>query len=287
MHISFLNHANGRYFWVAIALVGASIVAYLLQEPHQTPNGGTWLGYTLGTMGALLILWLIYLGRRKRNFAAGWGTVRGWVSAHVYLGTSLLVVATLHTGFQFGINVHTLAYVLMCVVIVSGLFGVWAYRTYPEARNELKRSQTLDDIFLQLEDIDGQLKRDVSALAADIRGVVSSAIDRTEIGGGMYAQLAGVDSSKVMIDGNVYPNTDQVRAVAWLVERLSVAEGSETGKLSAVVRSYGARQKLLQVIRSDIRFQALQEAWLYLHVPLSIALLAALLTHIVSVFIYW
>ncbi len=287
MHISFLNHANGRYFWVAIALVGASIVAYLLQEPHQTPNGGTWLGYTLGTMGALLILWLIYLGRRKRNFAAGWGTVRGWVSAHVYLGTSLLVVATLHTGFQFGINVHTLAYVLMCVVIVSGLFGVWAYRTYPEARNELKRSQTLDDIFLQLEDIDGQLKRDVSALAADIRGVVSSAIDRTEIGGGMYAQLAGVDSSKVMIDGNVYSNTDQVRAVAWLVERLSVAEGSETGKLSAVVRSYGARQKLLQVIRTDIRFQALQEAWLYLHVPLSIALLAALLTHIVSVFIYW
>ena len=287
MHISFLNHANGRYFWVAIALVGASIVAYLLQEPHQTPNGGTWLGYTLGTMGALLILWLIYLGRRKRNFAAGWGTVRGWVSAHVYLGTSLLVVATLHTGFQFGINVHTLAYVLMCVVIVSGLFGVWAYRTYPEARNELKRSQTLDDIFLQLEDIDGQLKRDVSALAADIRGVVSSAIDRTEIGGGMYAQLAGVDSSKVMIDGNVYPNTDQVRVVAWLVQRLSLAEGSETGKLSAVVRSYGARQKLLQVIRTDIRFQALQEAWLYLHVPLSIALLAALLTHIVSVFIYW
>ena len=287
MHISFLNHANGRYFWVAIALVGASIVAYLLQEPHQTPNGGTWLGYTLGTMGALLILWLIYLGRRKRNFAAGWGTVRGWVSAHVYLGTSLLVVATLHTGFQFGINVHTLAYVLMCVVIVSGLYGVWAYRTYPEARNELKRSQTLDDIFLQLEDIDGQLKRDVNALAADIRGVVSSAIDRTEIGGGMYAQLAGVDSSKVMIDGNVYPNTDQVRVVAWLVQRLSLAEGSETGKLSAVVRSYGARQKLLQVIRSDIRFQALQEAWLYLHVPLSIALLAALLTHIVSVFIYW
>ena len=287
MHISFLNHANGRYFWVAIALVGASIVAYLLQEPHQTPNGGTWLGYTLGTMGALLILWLIYLGRRKRNFATGWGTVRGWVSAHVYLGTSLLVVATLHTGFQFGINVHTLAYVLMCVVIVSGLYGVWAYRTYPEARNELKRSQTLDDIFLQLEDIDGQLKRDVSALAADIRGVVSSAIDRTEIGGGMYAQLAGVDSSKVMIDGNVYPNTDQVRVVAWLVQRLSLAEGSETGKLSAVVRSYGARQKLLQVIRSDIRFQALQEAWLYLHVPLSIALLAALLTHIVSVFIYW
>jgi cytochrome b561 len=287
MHISFLNHANGRYFWVAIALVGASIVAYLLQEPHQTPNGGTWLGYTLGTMGALLILWLIYLGRRKRNFAAGWGTVRGWVSAHVYLGTSLLVVATLHTGFQFGINVHTLAYVLMCVVIVSGLYGVWAYRTYPEARNELKRSQTLDDIFLQLEDIDGQLKRDVSALAADIRGVVSSAIDRTEIGGGMYAQLAGVDSSKVMIDGNVYPNTDQVRVVAWLVQRLSLAEGSETGKLSAVVRSYGARQKLLQVIRSDIRFQALQEAWLNLHVPLSIALLAALLTHIVSVFIYW
>jgi hypothetical protein len=216
MHTSFLSHANARYLKVALVLVGLSIAAYWSQSRHVVPNGGTWLGYTLGTIGALLILWLIYLGRRKRNFTAGWGTVRGWVSAHVYLGTALLVVATLHTGFQFGMNVHTLAYALMCVVIFSGLFGVWAYRTYPEARNSLKRSQTLDDIFLQLEDIDTQLKRDVSTMASDIRSVITSAIDRTEIGGGIYAQIAGRDNSKVVIAGEVHRNAGQLNVVAWL-----------------------------------------------------------------------
>ena len=33
--------------------------------------------------------------------------------------------------------------------------------------------------------------------------------------------------------------------------------------------------------------KALLEIWLYIHVPLTIALLAALIAHIVSVFYYW
>jgi hypothetical protein len=263
------------------------IVAYLLDDPHQVPNGGTWLGYTLGTVGALLIVWLLYLGRRKRNFAAGWGTVRGWVSAHVYLGSSLLIVATLHTGFQFGVNVHTLAYGLMCLVIFSGFFGIWAYRYYPEARNELKRSQTLDDIFLLLEEVDSQLKREISTMAEDVRGVITSAIERTEVGGGLLAQLRGTDNSKVIIDGSVAKNSDQVQVVSWLVQRLTKSEGDESRRLAAIVREYGARQKILRTIRTDIRMSGVQEIWLYLHVPLSFGLLAALIAHIVSVFIYW
>jgi hypothetical protein len=260
MHSSFLSHAGGRYFWVAIGLMLLCIVAYLLDDPHQVP---------------------------KRNFTAGWGTVRGWVSAHVYLGASLLVIATLHTGFQFGVNVHTLAYGLMCLVIFSGFFGIWAYRYYPEARNDLKRSQTLDDIFLQLEEVDSQIKREISTMAEDVRGVITSAIERTEVGGGLFAQLRGTDNSKVIIDGNVAKNTDQGQVVSWLVQRLTKSEGDESRRLAAIVRDYGARQKILRTIRTDIKMSGIQEVWLYLHVPLSFGLLAALIAHIVSVFIYW
>ena len=35
------------------------------------------------------------------------------------------------------------------------------------------------------------------------------------------------------------------------------------------------------------RLKALLEVWLYVHVPLTVALLAALTAHIVSVFYYW
>jgi hypothetical protein len=36
-----------------------------------------------------------------------------------------------------------------------------------------------------------------------------------------------------------------------------------------------------------MRYKALLDLWLYVHVPLSLALLAALAAHVVIVFLYW
>ena len=76
--------------------------------------------------------------------ASNAGTVQGWLSAHIYLGASLLVVATLHAGFQVGWNVHTLALVLMLVVIFSGFFGVFAYVRYPTLMTRNRQDATRD-----------------------------------------------------------------------------------------------------------------------------------------------
>ena len=108
-----------------------------------------------------------------------------WVSAHVYMGSALVIIASLHCGFQFGWNVNTLAYVLMMLVVVSGAFGLYAYLVFPAAITRIRNGQ--------------------------------------------------------------------------------------------------GRQGILK----DVRYHALMKAWLYLHVPLSIALLTALVVHIVVVFFYW
>ena len=47
------------------------------------------------------------------------------------------------------------------------------------------------------------------------------------------------------------------------------------------------KQALVRRIIQDVRFMGLLQVWLYFHVPLSFALLAALTVHIISVFIYW
>jgi hypothetical protein len=47
------------------------------------------------------------------------------------------------------------------------------------------------------------------------------------------------------------------------------------------------KNELLQQARRYMRFKAMLDLWLYVHVPLSIALLAALGAHVISVFLYW
>ena len=66
-----------------------AIAAYWIDDPQEPANGGTVLGYTLGTIAALLIVLLAWFGIRKRRYASTLGSVQGWLSAHVYLGATL------------------------------------------------------------------------------------------------------------------------------------------------------------------------------------------------------
>ena len=132
-HVGFLRDAGYRWLWVAVALCAVCIFGYLTIPAQPRPRGGTMYGYTLGTIGALLIVWLALFGIRKRAITTGVYSLKAWLSAHVYLGLSLLVIGTLHAGLHFGWNVHTLAYALMVLVIVSGMFGAAAYAVLPQA----------------------------------------------------------------------------------------------------------------------------------------------------------
>ena len=131
MHASFINHASFRYLYLSLLLVVLAIAGYIWHEPPRVANGGTWLGFILGGLAAFIVLILLWLGIRKRRYRSRMGTLRGWLSAHFYLGLSLTVLATLHTGFQFHWNIHTLAYVLMILVILSGIWGSVTYCEIP------------------------------------------------------------------------------------------------------------------------------------------------------------
>ncbi len=169
MHESFLAFNKRRYFWLALIITGLAILAYWIDDPQEPANGGTVLGYTLGTIGALLIVWLTWFGVRKRRYASTLGTVQGWLSAHVYLGVALLVIVLLHAGFQFGPNVHTLAFVLMVLVIASGLYGVFIYMKYPERMSENRGGAGRSELLDQLDEIDRRSQRVAANLSEDYR----------------------------------------------------------------------------------------------------------------------
>jgi hypothetical protein len=293
---SYLKYRQFLYLYVALALAGASLVAYVLHDPLQQPNGGTWLGYTLGTVGAVLILALTALGIRKRAYNSTLGTVRGWVSAHVYLGLALVVIATLHTGFQFGWNIHTLAWVLMLIVAASGVYGVWAYNRYPVRITRNRANLTRDVMLSEISELDQKAEQAAEALGFPVDRLVISANRRFTVGGGLLTLMTGRDRScmEAPLERRkgwhwaVASNAHQQRLLELLNRELAgTREQDPYTRLQALIDLISRKRSLAHQLREDIRMQTLMRVWVYFHIPLTFMLLAALTAHVVSVFIYW
>jgi hypothetical protein len=271
-HRSFLAHANHRWLKVAGVLSLICVLAYALVDQQPRPNGGTWLGYTLGTMGALLIVWLSFIGIRKRAMTPGRWSLKGWTSAHVYLGLALIVVATLHCGFQFGWNVHTLAYALMMLVILSGIYGVIAYAMLPRALSEGRGGLTEREMIENVRVIDAQLHDAAQPLAQGDAEKLLAVMAEDPLRASVWQRLSGQ-----------YPRCATRAALAHFGQYAGGGDAS-LGKLSVLLQR---RFSALEMMRRHMRTKALLTVWLYVHVPVTIALFAALIAHIVSVFFYW
>jgi hypothetical protein len=300
VHDSILTHAKSRYLWISIALGVASIVAYVWHVPSVAPNGGTWLGYTLGTIAALLIVWLLLFGIRKRSYSTTLGSTRGWLSAHIYLGTTLILLVLLHCGFQFGWNLHTLALVLMLIVIFSGFFGVYAYLRYPTLMTRNRESATRDAMLEEIQEIDQNALALADGIAPEIHAVVLRSIENTRLGGGVWTQLRARDGSDIAIAriraaiekretqvGEPQPLQAGQTIIAMVDFLAGRADDKQSEALRKLIDILSRKRALATRVARDIQYQAIMEIWLYIHVPLSIALLAALIGHIISVFFYW
>lgn len=269
-HESFLTHKRFRYLWIALLVSIAFAVGYALIDVEPRHNGGTWYGYLLGTVGVLLILWLSLLGIRKRAMTEGRWSLKAWTSAHVYLGLALIIIGTLHTGFQLGWNVHTLAYALMMLVILSGIYGIIVYSRLPTPlsnnRNEMTRGQMVES----LGALDRQLESAAQPLGREESDLVIAALDQDVFKVGLMSRLAGripnCRTSKALKRFEGYGDEEAIAKVRGLLER---------------------RKEQLGQIRRHMRYKALLEVWLFIHIPATIALIAALIAHVVSVFYYW
>jgi len=271
-HEGFLRYAGFRWAKISGGLCLLVIVSYALVDVTPRHNGGSWYGYTLGTIGAGLILWLTALGYRKRKMTSTAWSLKAWTSAHVYLGLSLIVIGTWHTGFQLGWNVHTLAWALMMLVILSGLYGVIAYATLPTALSNNRDEMTQMQMLEAIRAFDRQLHSAAQPLTPADTAPVLAALDEDPFAGGIAARLSGR-----------YPNC----ATAAALRMLSASHSSDAEARAKVVGLLKQKEAALTRLRRHLRIRAQLEIWLYVHVPLTFALIAALSAHIISVFFYW
>lgn len=282
-HQGFLEYKGYRYLKLAAWLCVLAIAAYgwhrntYFNTPGGVGYGGSWMGYTLGTVAALLILWLLWLGIRKRRYGASMTTLQGWVSAHVYFGLAAVVVATLHTGLELGFNLHTLTFLLLMGVVGSGIYGVLVYVGEPASMTTNMGEDSVEALLLQIREIDQQARRLALQLPDEFNQLVLDAVEKTRLQGTLLDHMLRTTSR----------NCPTARAVQ-RIEPLNRRVMDQQARLGREL--YGlmlGRRTAVKKIRREFRSVARMRLWLLLHVPLSIALLCALAAHIVSVFIYW
>lgn len=313
---TFLEFGDYRYLKLSGLVSGVAILGYWLARPAGgEAYGGTWFGYLLGISAALLVLLLAAYGVRKRNTpiipdrrkyarrklihapaADGsgarsadrrkkpaedyWrfgGTLRGWLSAHVYLGIALLVLTSLHAGFRLDWNVHGLAYALVLLVVASGLYGTFAYLHHPRLIAENIGGHTLDGLLLEIAELDEMARLRALDLPDEINALVTRARQDTRLGGNFLQRLGGGQRGC------------PTAFAAWQVEELgkTLVAGDQPKLMRDLYAVLLQKQRLVAIARREIALNARMRAWLYLHMPLTIALLAALLAHVISILVYW
>ncbi len=272
---SFLAYDRFRFLWLALGLSALAVGSYLLDAPPGGRSGGSWLGYTLGSLAFAAMLWLMWFGVRKRSYASRGAPLRAWLSAHVYLGLALLVVMPLHSAFEFGWNVHTGALALAVLAIATGIAGIGFYSQVPSPMTRNRPGQKLSGLVEQVAEIDARCRASAARLPDTHAQAVEDSIQRTRIGGGPIAQIRARGST----------------ATREAIERLETSAGApltqeveqcriQTLELLAV------KERLLQRISRDLRYKAALDLWLLLHVPLAFAAVVAVSVHVFVVFYY-
>lgn len=282
-HQSFLEYKRYRYLKVAVWLMLMAIGAYVWHRnyvfdmPGGVGYGGSWMGYTLGSVAGLLILWLLWLGIRKRRYRASVTSLQGWLSAHVYLGLAALVIATLHSGLELGLNLHTLTYVLMAVVVFSGIYGVLVFVRVPSRMTSAMGEDSIQTLVMQIQEIDQQARRVALLLPDEYNTLVLDAAEKTRMRGTVFDHILKSTSRRC-------PTARAVQRMQLLNRNLKDEPARQGRELFALMLN---RRTAVERIRGEYRALARLRLWLLVHVPLSLALLFALAGHIVSVFIYW
>ena len=200
------------------------------------------------------------------------------MSAHVYLGLALIIVATLHTGFRFHWNVHTLAFVLMTIVIVSGVFGAYAFVRYPAMMTSNRGGSTLKTMSAELASADQQC-RDLALTFDD--EIARLVVQATQDFGGKFTFREGLlGRSPDLLAG----------ATGEAIKLLRAQVGGEGNALPAevlpLVQNLTKRATVVVKMRRDWRYRAQLLLWRAVHVPLTIALVLALVIHVFAVFYY-
>ena len=273
---SFLTYRSGLWLWISAATAVGLVFHYVSYQSRTVAYGGSIEGLLYGVAGTGLIAVLMYLGIRRRSYASSMGTLQGWVSAHVYLGLLTLLLIPMHAGFRFGWDVHTLAFVLLAIVVLSGVLGLFLYRTIPGRLTRYEAGQQADtidpEIARLLSDMRALMKDKSDALVQIYKAELAASQSRDSKGWSLLFKGQGGDLL--------------AERSADLAKKVSTIPPSDQATFQILSQLLLKKTQLEVNLLHQMQLRNVLQAWLYVHVPVSLAMVFAVGVHLIAVFLY-
>ena len=283
--------------WISGCIIGLAVAtAVYIPYNHLTmggARGGTVIGIIYGVVGFAFMIFAGLLSLRKKFPVWRMGRTSTWMRGHLWLGLISYPIILFHAGFSFGKG--TLTWWMMAiftVVIVSGVVGAILQHYMPRM---MTREVPYETIYAEIPRIRGQLVDEADMKVAEVTGVMSeSAMAQASGGtGGVVVTVVQMEDEireelTRFYDSELRPYIEKEggKGCAIAMRQTSIAMFANLRTLlpdviHPVVSDLESICEEKRELDHQIRMHRILHGWLFIHVPLSLALLLMGVVHAV------
>jgi hypothetical protein len=276
---------------IASALILAlAVVVYIPYALGSTPpSGGSIPGLVYGIAGFGFMAFVTLLSLRKKFPIWRIGRTQSWMRGHLWLGALSLPLILLHAGFLFGHGLTSILMWLFVVVYVSGVFGAYLQHTMPR---RIMHDVPMETIYDQIGHVREQLLDEADTVVADACGSLQVEVPVAASGAVALASVMRVAADDtaplrefyvremrafVQAPSRSHPLANETTAAGRFSRLRALVQPALAGALTDLENICEEERQLLR----QERMHGLLHSWLIVHVPLSFALMALAMVHII------
>jgi hypothetical protein len=157
---------HGRWL-VASTIATAIAVALTILAARQSgrwPGGGSLVGLVYGVLAAAIFLFEVAIVFKKTSVfrTQRWMlSAQTWMKAHIWLGLLTVPLVVLHSGGKLGGTMTTIFVVVFTVVILSGVWGLVLQNLLPRLLLDAAPAET---VYSQIDNVGRQYAADAKRL---------------------------------------------------------------------------------------------------------------------------
>ncbi len=253
--------ANARYYMLP-----------LIERPHDeshavlSPSGT--IGLACGIAACVLMVAnLSYLARRSGRFEWIPGSLRRWMTSHVFTGILALLMVLVHAAMQPRATVGGHALWALAALIVTGAIGRYFYSFVPRAANG--RELELDEVRSQLGALSAEWDRGRDSFAEALRTEVDGLIREHRWEGSFLQRVRA-------LVGTQRSFRTRVAALRAQAEREGIARDHIERMLALARRAQ--RTALMSAHYEDVR--AILASWRWFHRWVALGMVLLVILHV-------